>query len=151
MSALFVSFLLCAFAFTQEKALRAAEGKASPICSSAARGIQSPDHATDVGLPCNFCHTGVDKGDEATIPSVDFCLKCHRTIKADSPEVAKLRDASEKGKEIAWVPVYTVPDFVFFGHCDAHQGRAEMCRVSWTGGDARRAAERSLDQHELLS
>jgi hypothetical protein len=30
--------------------------------------------------------------------------------------MAKIRAAAEKGKEIAWVPVYTVPDFVFFGH-----------------------------------
>jgi len=68
------------------------------------------------GLPCNFCHTGVDKEDEAKIPSADFCLTCHRTIKANSPEIAKVRDAAEKGKKIAWVPVYRVPDFVFFGH-----------------------------------
>lgn len=68
------------------------------------------------GLPCNFCHTGVDKEDEAKIPSADFCLTCHRTIKANSPEIAKVRAAAEKGKKIAWVPVYRVPDFVFFGH-----------------------------------
>jgi hypothetical protein len=43
-------------------------------------------------------------------------MKCHETAKKDSPEVAKIRDAAEKGKAIAWVPVYTVPDFVFFGH-----------------------------------
>ena len=85
------------------------------------------------------------------IPSADFCMKCHQTIKADSPEVAKIRDASEKGKEIAWVPVYTVPDFVFFGHSTHIKAESEMCRVPWTGRDSRRVAERSLDKHELLS
>ena len=92
--------------------LGAVEGSSSQVGRAAAGEIQSQDLA----LPCNFCHTGVDKGDDAKIPPVDFCMKCHKTIKADSPEIAKLREASEKGKDIAWVPVYTVPDFVFFGH-----------------------------------
>jgi hypothetical protein len=73
-------------------------------------------HAGESGLPCNFCHTGVDKGDDATIPSADFCMKCHQSIKKDSPEVAKIRTAADKHEKIAWVAVYTVPDFVFFGH-----------------------------------
>jgi hypothetical protein len=43
-------------------------------------------------------------------------MTCHQTAKKDSPEIAKLRTAAEKGEHIAWVPVYRVPDFVFFSH-----------------------------------
>jgi hypothetical protein len=73
-------------------------------------------HAGKMDLPCEYCHTGVTTGDEAEIPSAAFCMTCHQVIKKDSPEIAKLRSAAEKRERIAWVPVYRVPDFVFFGH-----------------------------------
>jgi Cytochrome c7 and related cytochrome c len=73
-------------------------------------------HAEKTGLPCDFCHAGVAKGDAATLPRAETCLTCHRVLKKDAPEVAKLVAAVEKGVPIAWVPVYRVPDFVFFGH-----------------------------------
>jgi hypothetical protein len=73
-------------------------------------------HAGKLGMPCEGCHTGVAEGDDAEIPPPSFCMGCHQTVKKDSPEIAKLRAAAEKGERIAWVPVYRVPDFVFFGH-----------------------------------
>ena len=114
-SVLLISVFLCAFALTQESGSGQQEEKLPQSVAPQPVAFSHKTHATDVGLPCNYCHAGVDKGDDAMIPSVDFCWKCHKTVKADSPEIAKLREASEKGKQIAWVPVYTVPDFVFFG------------------------------------
>lgn len=73
-------------------------------------------HFAKGGLGCDFCHAGAAKGDAATLPPLDLCLACHRSIKTDSPEVSKLTAAAEKGRRIAWVPVYRVPDYVFFGH-----------------------------------
>lgn len=73
-------------------------------------------HAGRLEMPCEICHTGVHTGDEAELPSATFCMTCHQTIKKDSPEIAKLRSAAEKHERIAWVPVYRVPDYVFFGH-----------------------------------
>src|SRR5690242_11723140 len=29
------------------------------------------------GLQCEVCHTGVNQGPEAAIPSVKFCMSCH--------------------------------------------------------------------------
>ena len=29
------------------------------------------------GLPCTFCHVGVDQGPEARIPGVNVCMSCH--------------------------------------------------------------------------
>jgi hypothetical protein len=73
-------------------------------------------HAGRMDMPCEGCHTGATTGDEAEIPAADFCMTCHQSIKKDSPEIAKLRSAAKKHERIAWVPVYRVPDFVFFGH-----------------------------------
>jgi Cytochrome c7 and related cytochrome c len=114
--AFLLSFLLCAFAIAQESGSGQQKEKLPQSVAPQPIAFSHKTHATDVGLPCNFCHTGVDKGDDAEIPSADFCMKCHQTVKADSPDVAKIRTAAEKGKTIAWVPIYTVPDFVFFGH-----------------------------------
>ena len=73
-------------------------------------------HREKAGLGCDFCHPGAAKGDAATLPPVDLCLSCHRFVRTDSVEVAKLASAAAKGESIAWVPVYRVPDYVFFGH-----------------------------------
>jgi hypothetical protein len=113
---LFATFFLGGFAVAQEAAPGRSQEKLPQSVSPQPVAFSHRVHAGKIGLPCNFCHTGVARGDDATIPSADFCLTCHRTIKTDSPEVAKLRIAAEKGKAIAWVPVYRVPDFVFFGH-----------------------------------
>jgi hypothetical protein len=73
-------------------------------------------HQEKASLRCDFCHPGAAKGDAATLPPPDSCLTCHRVIKAESPEVAKLAAVAEQGGRISWVPVYRVPDYVFFGH-----------------------------------
>jgi hypothetical protein len=109
-------FFLGAFAATQEGAPGRPQEKLPQSVAPQPVAFSHRVHAGKVGLPCHFCHIGAAKGDDATIPSVDFCMTCHRTIKTDSPEVAKLRVAAEKGNAITWVPVYRVPDFVFFGH-----------------------------------
>lgn len=73
-------------------------------------------HREKARLGCDFCHVGATSGDAATLPPLDSCLTCHRVIQTDSPEVAKLAAAAAKGERIDWVPVYRVPDYVFFGH-----------------------------------
>jgi hypothetical protein len=37
------------------------------------------------GLQCQVCHTGVDQGPDAAIPSVKFCMSCHLVIAKDRP------------------------------------------------------------------
>ena len=126
-SALLVSLFFGALVLAQEGSSGQQKETLPQSVASQPIAFSHKTHATDVGLPCNFCHTGVDKGDDAKIPSAAFCMKCHETVKKDSPEVAKIRDAAEKGKEIAWVPVYTVPDFVFFGHSTHVKAGLKCC------------------------
>jgi hypothetical protein len=110
------ALLLVAAGLTQEKAPRRPEAPLPQSVAPQPVAFSHRLHAGKTGLACDFCHAGVAKGDAATLPRAETCLTCHRALKKDAPEVAKLVAAVEKGVPIAWVPVYRVPDFVFFGH-----------------------------------
>src|SRR5438094_3776392 len=58
------------------------------------------------GLQCINCHTGVDTGPDAALPSVKLCMTCHQFIAADRPEIRKLTAYFERGEEIPWQRVY---------------------------------------------
>ena len=58
------------------------------------------------GLPCTFCHVGVDQGPEARIPGVNVCMSCHSSIATDRPEIKKIAAYKARGEEIPWVRVY---------------------------------------------
>ena len=58
------------------------------------------------GLQCVNCHTGVDQGPDARIPSVNFCMNCHRVIATDKPEIKKVAAYFARGEDIPWERVY---------------------------------------------
>jgi hypothetical protein len=58
------------------------------------------------GLQCQVCHTGVDQGPDAAIPSVKFCMSCHLVIAKDRPEIKKIAAYQARGEDIPWVRVY---------------------------------------------
>jgi hypothetical protein len=70
------------------------------------------------GLPCTFCHVGVDQGPEARIPGVKVCMSCHQTIATDRPEIKKIAAYQARGEEIPWVRVYNYSEsaHVRFNH-----------------------------------
>jgi hypothetical protein len=39
-------------------------------------------HAGELGIHCQFCHTGAETGRYAGVPAADVCLKCHRYVTA---------------------------------------------------------------------
>ena len=47
----------------------------------------------EIGIECQECHTGVQRGAQAGIPSINFCMTCHEDIgnKADAG-IRSLRD-----------------------------------------------------------
>ena len=73
-------------------------------------------HAGQYKIDCNYCHTGVNKGKSATIPSANICMNCHGVIKKESPEVQKIYAAIETNRPIEWVRVHNLPDFAYFNH-----------------------------------
>ncbi|OEK05657.1 cytochrome c3 family protein [Roseivirga misakiensis] len=73
-------------------------------------------HAGQYEIDCQYCHTGVEIGKSANIPSVNICMNCHSQIKTDSPEIKKLYTAQETGEPIEWVRVHNLPDLAYFNH-----------------------------------
>ncbi|MFQ3576526.1 MAG: c-type cytochrome, partial [Cytophagales bacterium] len=73
-------------------------------------------HAGQYGINCNYCHTGVQLGKHANIPSANICMNCHGQIKTDSPKLTKLRESWSTGKPIEWVRVHNLPDLSYFNH-----------------------------------
>lgn len=79
--------------------------------------IQFP-HSLHVGLgiQCLFCHTGALRGPSPGIPTDTKCWGCHQQIPVRGTELPKLAAFVKEGKQISWVPVAQVPDFVHFVH-----------------------------------
>ncbi len=54
------------------------------------------------------------------IPPVSVCMNCHNQVKTGKitgeAEIAKVVDAYNNGKPIAWVKVHNLPDHVFYSH-----------------------------------
>jgi cytochrome c551/c552 len=79
-------------------------------------------HAGQYEIPCQYCHTGVEIGKSANIPSANICMNCHMHIQnvggkeGISPEIAKLYDAYDNNKPIEWVRVHNLPDLAYFNH-----------------------------------
>lgn len=88
-------------------------------------------HAGDLGIDCKYCHNAVTKSKHATIPSVNVCMNCHKTVhdgrtEEGTEEISKIHDAagfdkatntySGETKPIEWVKVHNLPDHVYFNH-----------------------------------
>ncbi len=84
-------------------------------------------HAGIMKIECQYCHSGAFKSKNASIPSLNVCMNCHKTVKTESPEIHKIYDAlgydpetqkydSLKATPIQWIRIHNLPDFVYFNH-----------------------------------
>jgi len=84
-------------------------------------------HAGVMKIDCQYCHSGAYKSKNASIPSLNVCMNCHKTVKTESPEIHKIYDAlgydpatskydSTKAHPMQWVRVHNLPDLVYFNH-----------------------------------
>ncbi len=77
-------------------------------------------HAGQYEIDCKYCHTGVTKGKNATIPSLNVCMNCHNQIKSGTTtgeaEIGKIVRAFNENKPIEWVRVHNLPDLAYFNH-----------------------------------
>lgn len=90
-------------------------------------------HAGMMKIDCQYCHSGAYKSKNASIPSLNVCMNCHKVIdrkvgdKVASPEIAKIYAAlgydpqtqkydSTKARPIQWIRVHNLPDYVYFNH-----------------------------------
>ncbi len=84
-------------------------------------------HAGIMKIDCQYCHSGAYKSKNASIPSLNVCMNCHKVVKTESPEIHKIYDAlgydpqttkydSSKARPIQWIRVHNLPDFAYFNH-----------------------------------
>jgi mono/diheme cytochrome c family protein len=84
-------------------------------------------HAGAMKIDCQYCHSGAYKSKNASIPSLNVCMNCHKTVKTESPEIHKIYDAlgydpqtqkydSTKARPIQWIRIHNLPDFAYFNH-----------------------------------
>jgi hypothetical protein len=83
-------------------------------------------HISIAKLDCKTCHPVPEPGDYATIPETALCMNCHRTVKKESPAIAKLAEFHNAGTEVPWRRVYRIPDYVTFSH-KQHLARKITC------------------------
>lgn len=115
-------------------------------------------HAGTYKINCLYCHSGADKGKQASIPSASTCMNCHMHVTAKdkyngsvSPEIAKIYNAvgwdaekraydpTKKQTPIKWVRIHNLPDHAYFNHaqhvkigkveCQACHGPIETMKV----------------------
>lgn len=71
-------------------------------------------------IDCNYCHRNAAIGWQATLPPVETCLGCHRSVSGSTPtqqaEIQKLRDFAESQTPIQWARLWFVPQHVKFAH-----------------------------------
>jgi hypothetical protein len=97
-------------------------------------------HVADDGLDCRFCHTSVEQGPRAGLPSTQVCMTCHSQIWTGAEVLAPVRQSFASGRPIHWMRVAQVPDFVFFNHsihvkrgvaCSECHGRIDTMPLTW--------------------
>ncbi len=125
-------------------------------------------HAGDLQIDCRYCHKDVEKSARANLPTTETCLNCHKTIKPDSPEIAKIKKSFDMKEPIHWVKVHRLPDYTYFDHsrhvnsgvsCVSCHGRVDQMNVvhqteplsmAWCL-DCHRAPEKHLRPKELVT
>lgn len=79
-------------------------------------------HAGQYEIGCQYCHTGVEIGKSANIPSANICMNCHTHIQnvggkeGVSTEIQKIYTAIDTNTPIEWVRVHNLPDLAYFNH-----------------------------------
>lgn len=68
------------------------------------------------GIPCQFCHSSVQKSPSAGIPSVSLCMGCHQYVATESEEIQKLAGYWERQEPVPWERVHELPSYVQFNH-----------------------------------
>ena len=73
-------------------------------------------HVGGVGLDCRYCHTSVEKSSFAGIPPTKTCMNCHSVLWNQAPILEPVRASFRDGKNLEWIRVNDLPDFVYFNH-----------------------------------
>lgn len=73
-------------------------------------------HAGVKQINCRFCHSYVERSQNAGLPSVQKCFYCHNWIIPLHPQIQVEKRHLETNTPVPWKRVFYLPDFVFFQH-----------------------------------
>jgi hypothetical protein len=64
-------------------------------------------NVNEIGIECTECHTGVARGAQAGLPSVNFCMTCHEDLgDPKDARIQMLRATAQRGEDMPWQRVY---------------------------------------------
>lgn len=95
-------------------------------------------HAGAMAMDCRYCHTAVEQGPHANVPTTETCMNCHKTVRTESPYIQELTAAHEAGLPVRWEKVHLLPDYAYFNHavhvnanvgCASCHGRMDQMEV----------------------
>jgi hypothetical protein len=118
-------------------------------------------HAGGVGIDCRYCHTSVETSSFAGIPPTRTCMNCHSEIWNTAPILDPVRASFRDNRNLTWVRVNDLPDFVYFNHqihvrqgvgCATCHGRVDQMPLTYQAApllmewclDCHRAPEKYL-------
>jgi hypothetical protein len=77
-------------------------------------------HAGANKIDCKYCHSTAEYSKSAGIPAMELCMNCHVLVREGARsgkfEIAKVVEANETKKPVAWIRLHNLPDHVFFSH-----------------------------------
>jgi len=73
-------------------------------------------HVGGIGLDCRYCHTSVETSSFAGIPPTKTCMNCHSQLWTNAPILEPVRASYRDNKNLTWIRVNDLPDFVYFNH-----------------------------------
>lgn len=100
-------------------------------------------HAGQNGINCQYCHSSVEKGKSAGVPSANVCMNCHKYV-SEGPvtgktEIAKIYAAMDydaekqtygnNPKPIKWIRIHNLPDHVYFNHSQHVKVGKQECQT----------------------
>jgi hypothetical protein len=95
-------------------------------------------HAGELGIDCQYCHSYVDVSKHANVPSTQTCMNCHSQIKTESLKLLPVRESWASGDPVQWVKVHHLADYAHFNHsvhvnvgvgCETCHGRVDQMVV----------------------
>ena len=69
-----------------------------------------------LGVQCLYCHPGALTETSPGLPTETKCYGCHQQVDKTSLDLALLTSYVKENKAISWVPVFILPDFVYYSH-----------------------------------
>jgi len=105
-------------------------------------------HAGDLGIDCKYCHSTVEVSKQASVPSVNTCMNCHKGVNLRdkyngevSPEIQKIYNAMDYNpdakpgeeygpnpKPVKWIRIHNLPDHAYFNH-SMHTSAGVSCQT----------------------